>query len=185
MTRSRSTMTDRRQATAVDAASQGTDHPQKPGYRRGPSPFTDAKGRPGGTPGRPLLLRFVFERDVDTGSECRHLAVVDRHVELLDLRHTEITEGLGGRLHGVLDRVLPARLAGTDQLGHPINARLGGHGPSPALGVGGPDRRARCAPRTAGTARCKPHVTAQPDYATTPAVPRVRHVLACALARAP
>src|SRR5438094_10549347 len=73
---------------------------------------------------------LVLERHVDAGAKRRHLPLVDRDVEARYLGHAQVAKALARGGHGVLDRVFPRHLAGSDQIGHTVDA-VAGHGAPP------------------------------------------------------
>src|SRR5437773_8199988 len=81
------------------------------------------------------LSGLVLERDVHARPVERHLALVDGHVEAGDLGDAQVTQRLAGGRHRVLDGVLPRHLAGSDEIGHAVDAVAGHDGPPRRSGV--------------------------------------------------
>src|SRR6266542_4492410 len=66
--------------------------------------------------------RLVLEGDLHPGAVGAHGAVLDRHVELHDLGHAQVTQGLRSALDGVGRRLLPGLRAGSHDLADRVDA---------------------------------------------------------------
>src|SRR5438270_413873 len=69
-----------------------------------------------------LLAAVVFERDVDACSIGGDLAILDGHVELVDLGHAQVADGLCGCFDGVSSSGFPVFGAGPNYLSDAIDA---------------------------------------------------------------
>src|SRR2546427_8463926 len=84
---------------------------------------------------------FILERHLDLCPIALDFAVLQLHVELRDLRHTQITQRLGRAFHRRARRFLPGLRAGADQLDDFVDTLW--HGGSPCqLGYAAAQRTA-------------------------------------------